>query len=935
MQSTLAARCALFAALVLAAPAEAGQVLRLGAGAQTLHADPQAAVDAADDGDVLLFEAGTYPGFVVSDVSLTIAALPDAVVTIQGAVEVRFLNDAQRVVVSGLTVIGPADPSATTPNHALWVRSADGLVVVQDCTLQGNGCGSTFAGGFGLRITDSPSVAVLNCTVRGGSGGCGPTGAYAGGNAIRASAAGLLVQGSQVFGGAGEDADGINTQSGGDGATGLALLDSLLFAAGSTIRGGAGGDGDGFFDPAGSGGNGLYIDPGSTAHLLDVVAIGGSQGFGLPASDGEDISDFGALFQHPGSARGLLAPRSAIEDETLALAIEGDAGDLVWARTGLETGWVPAPGLAGVWIAPKQLAKLRAEPLAALSSGGSANLAYPPLAVTSPVGARNQVLQLYALSLVDGAVIGGARSVLRFDRDAAPDCDGNGVFDVVDMLAGGGDCNGDWQLDTCQIALGQLPDCNANLVPDACDISAGTSLDLNFNGVPDECEGQTVWHVDAGAPAGGDGSASSPFQTLGEAFTTAISGDEITVAAGTYTGAANRELDFGGRSLCVRAPSGTATTVVDAQGLGRVFRLSGGEGPGTRIEGFTLRNGVGSAAGTNFGGGAISAYQASFEVVDCVFEDCASSAPGGFLDGGGLNAVECTVLVDECRFHGNDAQTGFGGGLALRDCLASVVRGSRFANNFGARRGGGLHSWDSELTVVRCTFLSNEADLAGFGEGGGAAYVLNFDRPTTLANCLFAGNSAVASGGALNLSTFATPIVVADCTFSGNSSTAAGGGLAAFNVELVNSVLWSNSAPSGAELHVYSGPVTSSSLWVDRSLVAGGQGGVTTLNNGVLVWGAGNLSSDPMFVDSDGVDDDALTIGDNDYRLLSGSPALDAGDNTLVPADTGDLDGDGVTTEPLPLDLDLLPRFQDLPGAPDVGFGAPPLVDLGCYERQS
>ena len=28
------------------------------------------------------------------------------------------------------------------------------------------------------------------------------------------------------------------------------------------------------------------------------------------------------------------------------------------------------------------------------------------------------------------------------------------------------------------------------------------------------------------------------------------------------------------------------------------------------------------------------------------------------------------------------------------------------------------------------------------------------------------------------------------------------------------------------------------------------------------------------------------------------------------------------------------PRFRDIPGAPDVGFGTPPLVDLGCYERQ-
>ena len=38
--------------------------------------------------------------------------------------------------------------------------------------------------------------------------------------------------------------------------------------------------------------------------------------------------------------------------------------------------------------------------------------------------------------------------------------------------------------------------------------------------------------------------------------------------------------------------------------------------------------------------------------------------------------------------------------------------------------------------------------------------------------------------------------------------------------------------------------------------------------------------------------------------------------------------------EPVPLDLDLLPRFVDDPAVTDTGSGTPPLVDLGTYERQ-
>ena len=61
-------------------------------------------------------------------------------------------------------------------------------------------------------------------------------------------------------------------------------------------------------------------------------------------------------------------------------------------------------------------------------------------------------------------------------------------------------------------------------------------------------------------------------------------------------------------------------------------------------------------------------------------------------------------------------------------------------------------------------------------------------------------------------------------------------------------------------------------------------------------------------------------------------PCIDAGDNTAVPPDTADLDGDGNTTEPIPLDLDGNLRFVDCPDIPDTGNGTPPIVDMGAYE---
>ena len=95
--------------------------------------------------------------------------------------------------------------------------------------------------------------------------------------------------------------------------------------------------------------------------------------------------------------------------------------------------------------------------------------------------------------------------------------------------------------------------------------------------------------------------------------------------------------------------------------------------------------------------------------------------------------------------------------------------------------------------------------------------------------------------------------------------------------------------------------------------------------------GPGNISADPLFVDADGADNTPGTADDN-LRLLPGSPCIDAGDDTAVPADEFDLDNDGDTAEPIPFDLAGLPRFVDDPKTPDTGNGTPPIVDMGAYE---
>ncbi len=68
-----------------------------------------------------------------------------------------------------------------------------------------------------------------------------------------------------------------------------------------------------------------------------------------------------------------------------------------------------------------------------------------------------------------------------------------------------------------------------------------------------------------------------------------------------------------------------------------------------------------------------------------------------------------------------------------------------------------------------------------------------------------------------------------------------------------------------------------------------------------------------------------------DLRLKPDSPAIDAGANGRVPADIVGLDGGGDAVGRMPLDLDGNPRFMDAPEMPDMGTGAPPVMDMGAY----
>jgi len=322
----------------------------------------------------------------------------------------------------------------------------------------------------------------------------------------------------------------------------------------------------------------------------------------------------------------------------------------------------------------------------------------------------------------------------------------------------------------------------------------------------------------------------------------------------------------------------------------------GGAMSGGRSE---LRNVVFRNNSAGFSGGGLSGSRNQLEGV--LFERNSASIGGGMEGGGTLQNV---------MFDRNTAN-GSGGGLFARSELNIVA--STFIQNSADGEGGGLYT-EAGLQAVNLQFFGNEARRGGAvynGSGGG-----------TLANIVFSGNDADGNGGAFYNGQDSSPKLV-NVTATNNRAGENGGtiystGSNSFPI-ITNSILWGNSSNqrgTGQEIFVDSGQPS-----VGASIIEGGVPAGAFEDGGVL-------NQDPLFVNATGPDGTAGTADDN-LRVQSGSPAIDAGSNADLPADPFDLDADNDSTETLPLDLAGNARRQDVSGAgSDTGF----VVDMGAYE---
>lgn len=264
-----------------------------------------------------------------------------------------------------------------------------------------------------------------------------------------------------------------------------------------------------------------------------------------------------------------------------------------------------------------------------------------------------------------------------------------------------------------------------------------------------------------------------------------------------------------------------------------------------------------------------------------VTENRTTDANGGGVSGfNGLSRPGALLTITDSIISNNRTNNGDGGGV-YTNSLAYLISGTTISGNVagkGASRGGygGGMSTDASGQIINSTINGNTG--AATTRAGG----LNSSGALTLTNVTISGNTGGSQGGGLWAGGATT---LTNVTITGNTA-AEGGGI------WTNSTTLHNSLVAGNTGTVANGEIRGAAAGNNNLIGVGGH------NSGLVNGTNGNQV---------GVADPKLdTLKNNGGRvkthaLLSGSPAIDAGNGTFVTASTDargtpfvrTVDGDG------------------------------------------
>jgi hypothetical protein len=351
---------------------------------------------------------------------------------------------------------------------------------------------------------------------------------------------------------------------------------------------------------------------------------------------------------------------------------------------------------------------------------------------------------------------------------------------------------------------------------------------------------------------------------------------------------------------------------VDFQGLTiNRGRAGAGNGGGIWVQGGDV--GIINSAVTSCwadSGAGVYVSVGTFRMINSIIDDNLANSNGGGIYAAGLAAqviIQGGTTPQTACYITNNNVSGAGGGIYFT--LPPGAGGGLFIQNttisgnrvIGNGNGAGIYAQAPQaagapapVQIIQSLIQGNS--VMGAGNGGG----LYNNGGAYLSNATISGNTAELGGGILHALAPANVTRLVNCTVTANTSRAGTG--AALQAGGIDNQSAGTSSNAGAGTSGTGGVGTDSGIILGNTIVAGNvapaypdvAGSLTSLGHNLIGNGdgaSGFLPSDLVGTTSAPLDPKLGSLADNGgptqtYLLLAGSPALAAGDTSLVDSAT-------------------------------------------------
>jgi parallel beta-helix repeat protein len=235
--------------------------------------------------------------------------------------------------------------------------------------------------------------------------------------------------------------------------------------------------------------------------------------------------------------------------------------------------------------------------------------------------------------------------------------------------------------------------------------------------------------------------------TIQAGINAAANGDMVLVAAGTYLGDGNRDLDYGGKLLVLKSESGPELTIIDCQADSsnrhNGFYFHSKEDSTAILDGFTIKHAYSYSLGAvscdsagptirnciiteNLRSGISLRYGYGLIVENCVISNNAMN---------GINLDYCSARISECSIDNNLAR-----GIMAYNNATPTVTNCLISNNGSI----GMSIWvfTTKFHITNCTFANNQVGFyydGDFPKAQSAEYSGGADT-SIVTNSIFAFN---------------------------------------------------------------------------------------------------------------------------------------------------------------------------------------------------